>query len=33
MNQYLAIGNLTSDPEYVVTELQIYCNFMIAVNN
>ena len=33
MNQYLAIGNLTSDPDYVVTEHQNYCNFMIAVNN
>ena len=33
MNQYLAIGNLTKDPEYIETDNQTYCNFMIAVNN
>lgn len=33
MNQYLAIGNLTKNPELVKHESTTYCNFSIAVNN
>lgn len=33
MNQYLAIGNLAKDPEFVKTEDKDYCNFAVVVNN